>query len=74
MRNNIGYYLGITGASLKGEDVLIAGLAHFFIPSSQINTAFKEIVNTFSEKVDNPKAVVEKILGKYHSPSGRKLI
>lgn len=33
MRNNLGYYLGMTETRLCGEDVFISGLAHFYIPS-----------------------------------------
>jgi len=36
IRNNIGYYLGMTGASLKGEEVYVAGLANYFIPSHRL--------------------------------------
>lgn len=36
MRNNLGYYLGVTGAQLRGEEVYISGLAHFFIPSEKL--------------------------------------
>jgi enoyl-CoA hydratase/carnithine racemase len=32
LRNNIGYYIGLTGARLKGEQVYQAGLANYFIP------------------------------------------
>jgi 3-hydroxyisobutyryl-CoA hydrolase len=32
LRSNIGFYLGLTGARLKGEDVYLAGLAKYFIP------------------------------------------
>ncbi len=41
MRNNIGYYLGMTSLSLRGEEAFIAGLAHFYIPSSQLPSAYK---------------------------------
>lgn len=30
LRNNIGYYLGLTGSRLKGEDVYLSGLAHYY--------------------------------------------
>jgi hypothetical protein len=43
MRNNIGYYLGLTGKTLKGEDVFIAGLAHFYIKSKQLPEAYRDI-------------------------------
>lgn len=36
LRRNIGYYLGLTASTLKGEDVYIAGLANYFIPSSKL--------------------------------------
>ncbi len=41
MRNNIGYYLGMTGMTLRGEEAFISGLAHFYIPSSQLPSAYK---------------------------------
>ena len=31
LRNNIGYYLGLSGSRLKGEDLFIVGLANYFI-------------------------------------------
>lgn len=33
MRNNIGFYLGLTGSRLKGEETFIAGLANYFVKS-----------------------------------------
>jgi 3-hydroxyisobutyryl-CoA hydrolase len=51
LRNNIGYYLGLTGLSLKGEEVYIAGLAHFYIPSEKIEQAYLEIRHIFAQKV-----------------------
>ena len=41
LRNNIGYYLGLTGARLKGEDVYIAGLANFYIPRENVQKAYE---------------------------------
>jgi 3-hydroxyisobutyryl-CoA hydrolase len=32
LRNNIGYYLGLTGMRLKGDEVYKAGIANYFIP------------------------------------------
>ncbi len=32
LRNNIGYYLGLIGARLKGEEVYQLGLANYFVP------------------------------------------
>ena len=36
LRKNIGLYLGLTGARLKGEEVVQAGLANFFVEKSKI--------------------------------------
>lgn len=40
LRSHIGYYMGITGARLKGEAVYLSGLAHYYIPSAQISQAY----------------------------------
>ena len=36
LRNNIGLYLGLTGIRLKGEEVVQAALANFFVEKSKI--------------------------------------
>jgi hypothetical protein len=43
MRSNIGYYLGMTGSHLKGEEAVIAGLAHFYIESSKLPSVLSEL-------------------------------
>ena len=40
LRNNIGFYLGMTGARLKGEDMYIAGIANYFIPRKDLEATF----------------------------------
>lgn len=40
MRSNIGYYLGLTGARLKGEDVYISGLANYFLERDSLQPAY----------------------------------
>ena len=44
LRNSIGYYLGMTGASLKGEEVYLAGIANYFIPSKVLREVYSEVV------------------------------
>ncbi len=73
LRNNIGYYLGLTGARLKGEDVYIAGLANFFIPRESVQQAYVEINKGLAGAV-NAKEFIHQTLSKYHKPSGRKTI
>lgn len=44
LRNNIGIYLGLTSATLKGEDVVKAGIANYFVPSDQLEALQKDIM------------------------------
>ena len=41
LRNNIGFYLGMLGARLRGEDAFISGLANYFVPRKDLEGAFK---------------------------------
>ena len=74
LRNNIGYYLGMTGSILRGEDVYLAGLAHYYIPSERLKEVHQDLKDVFSEKVTQPKDVIDSILKKYHAPSGKTSI
>jgi len=47
LRNNIGYYLCLTGEMLHGEDVYISGLANYFVPSHRIEELKDEITDEF---------------------------
>lgn len=73
LRSNIGYYLGMTGARLKGEDLYISGLANYFIQRKDLESAFNDLKSALPGAA-NPKETVAKVLDKYHSPSGRKEI
>lgn len=69
LRNYIGYYLGMTGARLKGEEVYIAGLANYFIPRSKISETFEEIRSALSTgPTENTRQLIEVILNKHHQP------
>jgi 3-hydroxyisobutyryl-CoA hydrolase len=41
LRSNIGYYLGLSGSRLKGEDVYISGLANYFLQRDSIEPAYE---------------------------------
>ena len=41
LRNNIGFYLGMTSEFLRGEEVYIAGLASFYIPSEKLKDVYE---------------------------------
>ena len=71
LRNNIGFYLGMTGSRLKGEDLYISGIANYFIPRKDLETAFNELKQVLPGS-SNAKDTVTGVLNKYHQPSGRK--
>ncbi len=73
MRNNIGYYLGLSGSRLKGEDVYISGLANYYLPRESIVKAEEEIKSALPSS-NNPKETIHQILTKHHKPSGRTKI
>lgn len=73
LRNNIGYYLGLTGARLKGEDVYISGLANFYISKENVQKAYDEI-NHGLANAPNAKEFIQQTLTKYHKPSGKTQI
>ena len=64
MRNNLGYYLGTTGAQLKGEDVYRAGLANYYVPSASIPKIYAELESAIPSS-NNPSQEIENILSKY---------
>ena len=43
LRNNIGYYLGLTGMRLKGEEVYKAGIANYFIPRDRLPNVYNDL-------------------------------
>ena len=52
MRNHIGYYLGMTGLRLNGEEVFIAGVANFFIPRADLVSVEKEVIEALPSAID----------------------
>lgn len=73
LRNNIGYYLGMSGSRLKGEDVYISGLAHYYLQRESVQPAYEQIAAALPASKD-PRETIRTILGKYHQPSGRTKI
>lgn len=41
LRNNIGFYLGLSGSRLKGEDVYLSGLANYYFHRDSIQPAYE---------------------------------
>jgi len=67
LRNGIGLYLMLTGATLKGEDVVRAGLAHYFIESEKLESLRREIKEFIMEnRADKvTEESLRKIIDKY---------
>ncbi len=66
LRNNLGYFYGITGYRLKGQEVVKAGLADFYVRSEKLAALEREII----EKTDSKTTVqdLNKIIEKYQEP------
>jgi len=66
LRNNLGYFLGITAYRLKGEELLQTGLADYYVKSEKLKSLEKEIIDKTNAgtKVEDVKAIVQK----YHEP------
>jgi len=58
LRNGIGVYLAMTGAGIKGEDMVKVGLADFFVESKKMGDVEMAIKNFVNKK---PNATVEEI-------------
>jgi len=68
LRSGIGLYMMLTGASIKGEDVVKIGMAHYYVPSAKL----EQLQNELREFVANNRAdnvnetSMRKIIEKYH--------
>ena len=66
LRSNIGYYLGLTGSRLKGEEVYLAGLANYFIRRENLELAFRDLRDTLPKVDGNIKHHIHVVLSRYH--------
>ena len=66
LRNNLGYFYGVTGHRLRGQEVVKAGLADCYVKSENLAGLEREII----EKTDSKTTVedLKKIVEKYHEP------
>lgn len=71
MRSHMGYYLGLTSASLRGSEVVQSGIADFYVQSEKLDKLQKEICETTRDNttLEELKEVVQKyaepVLGRY---------
>jgi len=67
LRSSIGLYLMLTGASLRGEDLVKVGLAHYYVESSKLESIRSEIKEFIMEnRADKvTEEALRKIIEKY---------
>ncbi|XP_034937617.1 3-hydroxyisobutyryl-CoA hydrolase, mitochondrial [Chelonus insularis] len=65
LRGKLGYFLGLTGHRLKGEDVKLAGIATHFVPSTKLEALTEALLAPGDEEVG-------KIINKFENPSSRE--
>ena len=63
LRNNIGYYIGLTGRTLKGAEIVQIGLGDYFVKHDNLKFIEEEIIKIASS-VDNIEKIHE-IIKKY---------
>jgi enoyl-CoA hydratase/carnithine racemase len=66
LRGGLGPYIGLTGARLKGDDLLYGGIATHYVPSNNIDAMVKEIEDRSIEEFDNSGDCAASILMSYH--------
>jgi len=66
VRNNYGYLMGIAGHRLRGQEIVKAGLADYYVKSEKLASLEREII----EKTDSKTTLedVRKIVEKYQEP------
>ncbi|EGR29402.1 hypothetical protein IMG5_156200 [Ichthyophthirius multifiliis] len=62
LRNNIGLYLGLSGARLKGKELVSCGIANFFVQSKDLENLEKEVSENLNDNTstEDIKQIVKK--------------
>lgn len=70
LRSNLGYFLGLTGTRLKGQELVQTGLADYYVKREKLESLEKEIVDatTRETKVEDVRSIVKK----YQEPVEKK--
>ncbi|RKO99632.1 hypothetical protein CXG81DRAFT_5398, partial [Caulochytrium protostelioides] len=55
----LGTYLGLTGQQLKGEDVVLAGIASHYVPSAKLPDLMEQLADIESDEVESVNAVCD---------------
>ena len=68
LRNNIGMYLGLTSAQLRGEDIVKAGIAKYYVESKdlpELQASIQELVSNGGLTRDQVEKQIYGIVSKY---------
>ena len=70
LENNIGMYLGLTSAQVRGKDAVRAGVATHYIPSSKIEEFEKTVVAALvrNNMCSTAHTVIDSVLEKFSEP------
>lgn len=52
MKKKMGFYLALTGARLRGEQLCQTGVANYFVPSESVEKMKSELENTINSCSD----------------------
>jgi 3-hydroxyisobutyryl-CoA hydrolase len=70
LRGGIGAYIGLTGARLKGDDLMYGGIATHYIKSEHIDEMIKEIEAKSMEEFDMSGDCAASVLMSFHEDPG----
>jgi len=68
MQNNLGYFLGLTGYSLKGEEIVQCGIADYYVKSENLPELEAKIKETTNQLKEVSIEELRKIVKKYAEP------
>ncbi|KAJ3147559.1 hypothetical protein HDU86_007957 [Geranomyces michiganensis] len=63
MDGELGTYLGLTGANLKGEEVFMAGIATHYIPSERLPALMSRLAELETDEREVVNSVLEEFVG-----------
>lgn len=63
LRSNIGLYLGLTGARLKGKELVATGVANYYVPRDRLEALEEDVKSSL--KPNSTASDIKTIVAKY---------
>ncbi|EAR91165.2 enoyl-CoA hydratase/isomerase (macronuclear) [Tetrahymena thermophila SB210] len=63
LRSNIGLYLGLTGARLKGKELVATGVANYYVPRNKLDALEEEVKSSLNQ--NSTPNDIKNIVAKY---------